>query len=154
MRPKPKYLFLITLASVARPKICFGCIEVHPYKRRVKHEIILQVTHHITKQEIRLLPDALITFRSQAVNILFTSQMVPHNVLTCNPLVLIIGLDPNREENKSLFVRGSGSIYCLHGDFILTFNVGQNTFSLIKISVTIQGYRFIGIAVGRQGKKI
>lgn len=70
MRPKPKYIFLITSASVARPKICFDCIEVHPYERRVKHKTILQVTHHITEQEIRLLPDVLITFKSQAVNML------------------------------------------------------------------------------------
>lgn len=41
MRSKPKYLFLITSAFVAWPEICFGCIEVHPYGMRVKHEIIL-----------------------------------------------------------------------------------------------------------------
>ncbi|CAL9001904.1 unnamed protein product [Prunus brigantina] len=98
MKPNPNYLFLLTSASEARPEICFTRIEVHPYRKRAKQEIILNVSHHITERQIPnhreyRLPNASVTFISQAVNGLvctFGSNGLVYAVFILNPYTRIL----------------------------------------------------------------
>ncbi|KAL6277371.1 hypothetical protein ACE6H2_020972 [Prunus campanulata] len=98
MKPNPNYLFLLTSASEARPEICFTRIEVHPYRKRPKQEIILNVSHNITEREVPghreySLPNASVAFRSQAVNGLvctFGSNGLDYKVFILNPYTRIL----------------------------------------------------------------